>query len=67
MPDQADKSFVENAENELDVKFPDSYRTKMIRVNGGRVYLPNQCFELHPLYNSKDIKRTCVNVVYATK
>jgi len=67
MPDQADKSFVENAENELDVKFPDSYRTKMLRVNGGHVYLPNQCFELHPLYNSKDIKRTCVNVVYATK
>ena len=67
MPDTADKSLIENAEDELDVKFPDSYRTKMMEVNGGRVYLPNQCFELHPLYNIQDKQRTCVNVVYATK
>ena len=67
MQNPADKSLIENVEDELDVRFPDSYRTKMMEANGGRVNLPNRYFELHPLYNIQDKQRTCVNVVYATK
>ena len=57
-----DEKYIENAEIELGVKFPDSFRKKMMKVNGGGVEVSTDYFELHPFYDASDkkrIKRTC--------
>jgi hypothetical protein len=74
-----DEKFIEIAEAELGAKFPESFRNKMMRLNGGCVQLPDEdeldkdevsYYELHPFYDTSDkkrIKRTCNSIVHETK
>lgn len=65
-----EEKFIEKAEEELGVKFPLSFRHKMMRLNGGGVEVSTDYFELHPFYDTSDkkrIKRTCNSIVHETK
>ena len=65
-----EEKFIEKAEKELGVRFPDSFREKMIKMNGEGVEVATDCFTLHPFYDTSDkkrIKRTCNSIVHETK
>ena len=74
-----EEKFIENAEAELGVKFPESFRNKMMKLNGGCVQIPSDdevnedeldYYELNPFYDTSDkkrIKRTCNSIVHETK
>lgn len=65
-----EEKYIEIAEAELGVKFPDSFRNKMMKKNGGEVEVSDDSFELHPFYDTSDkkrIKRTCNSIVHETK
>ncbi len=62
--------FVVKAENELGVRFPDSFREKMMQKNGEGVEVGMDYFSLYPFYDTsekKRIKRTCNSIVHETK
>jgi hypothetical protein len=74
-----EEKFIENAEAELGVKFPESFRNNMMKLNGGCVQIPSDdevdedeldYYELNPFYDTSDkkrIKRTCNSIVHETK
>jgi len=69
-----EEKFIEIAEAELGIKFPESFRNKMMKLNGGCVQLPDEdevgYYELNPFYDTSDkkrIKRTCNSIVHETK
>jgi hypothetical protein len=65
-----DERFIEIAEADLGVKFPDSFRNKMMLSNGDGVEVLHDYFQLHPFYDTSDkkrIKRTCNSIVHETK
>lgn len=65
-----DEKYIVNAEEELGARFPDSFREKMMKSNGGGVDVSSDYFELHPFYDTSDkkrIKRTCNSIVHETK
>ena len=64
-----EEKYIEKAENELGIKFPDFFREKMMRLNGGGVEVGKDYFEIHPFYDTSDkkrIKRTCNSIVHET-
>lgn len=64
-----DEKYIANAETELGVKFPASFREKMLKSNGGGVEVSTDYFELHPFYDTSDkkrIKRTCNSILHET-
>jgi len=70
MPFPVEELYIQNAESELGVRFPDSFRNKMQEANGGRVDVGEDNYELHPFYdtsNRKRITRTCNSIVHETK
>jgi hypothetical protein len=70
VPFPVDEKYIANTENELGVKFPDSFRKKMMKSNGGGVEVSMDYFEIHPFYDTSDkkrIKRTCNSILYETK
>ena len=65
-----EERFIEKAEQDLGVRFPASFRTKMMTMNGGEVGVANDSFHLHPFFNTSDkkrIKRTCNSIVHETR
>lgn len=65
-----DDKFIINAEGELGVRFPESFRLKMMKNNGGGVKVVKDSFQLHPFFDTsekKRIKRTCNSIVHETK
>ena len=65
-----EEKFIVKAENELGVRFPDSFRQKMMQKNGEGVEIGTDYFSLHPFYDTsekKRIKRTCNSIVHETK
>ena len=65
-----EERFIEKAEGELGVRFPESFRRKMMAENGGEVAVGSDSFLLHPFYDTSDkkrIKRTCNSIVHETK
>ena len=74
-----EEKFIEKTEAELGVKFPESFRNKMMKLNGGCVQIPSDdevdedeldYYELYPFYDTSDkkrIKRTCNSIVHETK
>ena len=70
MPFPVEEKFIEKAEAELGTKFPESFRMKMMKLNGGGIEVSDDYFELHPFYDTSDkkrIKRTCNSIVHETK
>jgi hypothetical protein len=74
-----EEKFIEIAEAELGIRFPESFRNKMMKLNGGYVQVPIEdevgedeveYYELNPFYDTSDkkrIKRTCNSIVHETK
>jgi hypothetical protein len=65
-----EEKYIEQAEAELGARFPESFRNKMMRLNGGCVEVSDDYYELHPFYDTSDkkrIKRTCNSIVHETK
>lgn len=72
-----DEKYILAAEAELKVQFPESFRRKMMQVNGGAVFIPypneteeGEIFFLYPFFDSSDkkrISRTCNDIVRETK
>ena len=65
-----EEKFIEKAEADLGVKFPASFRTKMMAMNGGEVAVSTDSFHLHPFFDTSDkkrLKRTCNSIVHETK
>ena len=65
-----EEKFIERAEGDIGVRFPDSFRTKMMTMNGGEVAVGADSFQLHPFFDSSDkkrLKRTCNSIVHETK
>jgi len=70
MPFPVEEQFIERTEAELGVRFPTSFRNKMLKMNGGGVEVSSDYFELHPFYDTsekKRIKRTCNSIAHETK
>ncbi len=65
-----EEKYIEIAEAELGSKLPESFRNKMMELNGGEVEVNEENYELHPFYDTSDkrrIKRTCNSIVHETK
>ena len=70
MPFPVEEKYIQKAENELGIRFPESFRQKMMKNNGEGVEVGEDYFELHPFYDTSDkkrIKRTCNSIVHETK
>jgi len=64
------EKYIEQAESELGIRFPDSFRNKMMKQNGGEIEIGEDYFQLYPFYDTsekKRIKRTCNSIVHETK
>lgn len=57
MPFPVDIKCVHEAERKLGVKFPASFVTKMVKLNGGTVSTRIDSFELHPFLDTSDRKK----------
>ena len=57
MPFPVDEKHILNTEEKLKVKFPESYRKKMIIENGGTVETPPDAWNLYPFFDTSNIKR----------
>lgn len=64
-----EEKYILNTEKELNVRFPDSFRKRMMDSNGEGVTVKQDYFELHPFYDTSDkkrIKRTCNSIFHET-
>ncbi|MHC4744543.1 MAG: SMI1/KNR4 family protein [Planctomycetota bacterium] len=59
MPFPVDNIYIQKAEEELAVRFPQAFRTGMAAVNGGEVELHGDCWRLFPVRDSSSRKRLC--------
>lgn len=69
MPFPLDDKYLQNAEEKLGAKLPDSYRRAMIAANRGEVSSHLDDWYLYPIMDSTDRKRlarTCNDVVAET-
>lgn len=66
MPFPVDEKYIRQTENTLGVKFPASYRMKMLSENGGEISTANDDWQLFPFLDSSDskrISRTCNDLI----
>lgn len=52
-----EEKFILKAEEELGVRFPDSYRSSMMSINGGGVEVRGDVFSLYPFFDTSEKKR----------
>lgn len=57
MPFPVDGIYIKQAEEKLGVEFPSSFRTKMMRDNGGELATEEDDWQLFPFLDSSDKKR----------
>jgi hypothetical protein len=70
MPFPLDPKFIRDTEQKLSVRFPLSFRDKMIRDNGGHIEAADDDWWLYPFLDTSDkkrIARTCNDIVRETK
>jgi len=68
MPFPLEEKFILQAEKELDIELPKSYREKMTQENGGEIDTSIDIFTLFTIYDNSDrkrIKRTATNNIVA--
>jgi hypothetical protein len=69
MPFPIDEKYIIETEIELQVKFPNDYKNRMKRSNGGELISTDYEFELYPFFDKSDnkrISRTCNHIVMET-
>ena len=65
MPFPVDIEWITHTEGKLGVRFPASFVTEMLKMNGGTVRTRIDAFELFPFYDASDrkrIQRTCGSI-----
>lgn len=70
MPFPIDEKYIKETESELNVKFPNEFKNRMIKINGGELITDKFEFELYPFFdksNKKRISRTCNHIGLETK
>ncbi|MHC4637625.1 MAG: SMI1/KNR4 family protein [Planctomycetota bacterium] len=69
MPFPVDEKYINMTEKKLGVKFPQAFRQKMMKDNGGEVETPPDAWQLYPFFDTSDkkrLKRTCNDIVRET-
>jgi hypothetical protein len=69
MPFPVDESAIIATETKLRVRFPASFRDRMMRENGGEVQVGEDVWELYPFLDTSDKKRlarTCNDITRET-
>jgi len=69
MPFPINEKYIIATEEKLRVKFPESFRAKMMEKNGGEVETPPDAWRLYPFLDTSDkkrLKRTCNDIVRET-
>lgn len=70
MPFPLKLKFIEDAENELGVLFPDLFKNKMMQENGGEIQTDEDDWQFYPFLDKSDnkrISRTCNHIGLETK
>jgi hypothetical protein len=70
MPFPVESKYISECESNLQVQFPESFKLKMMEMNGGEFKKGRRVFQLHPFFDKsskKRIKRTCYHIGYETK
>jgi hypothetical protein len=70
MPFDLPESFLKAAAQSLGMTLPASYRSSMLRNNGGEIIAGNDTWELYPIADSSDRKRlsrTCNHILKETE
>lgn len=70
MPFPIDEKYIKETESELNVKFPNEFKSRMIKINGGELITDEFEFELYPFFDKSDkkrISRTCNHIGIETK
>lgn len=70
MPFPIDEKYIKETESELKVKFPNEFKNRMIKSNGGELVSDEFEFELYPFFDKSDqkrISRTCNHIELETK
>ncbi len=70
MPFPIDEKYIKETESELKVKFPNEFKNRMIKSNGGELVSDEFEFELYPFFDKSDrkrISRTCNHIGLETK
>ena len=70
MPFQLDEKFILQTEEKIGVKFPMSFREKMIKENGGEIETDEDVWTLYPFFDNSDkkrIKRTINDIIRETE
>ena len=68
MPFPIEDKYIHETESELDVKFPEKFKKRMMESNGGE--LLSDEFELYPFFDKSDkkrISRTCNHIGLETR
>jgi hypothetical protein len=69
MPFPVDESAIVAAEIKLKVRFPASFRNRMMQENGGEVHVGEDVWQLYPFLDTSDKKRlarTCNDIARET-
>lgn len=70
MPFPIDIKFIIETEKEIGVSFPEIFKSKMVKENGGELATENDDWQLFPFFDKSDkkrISRTCNHIVLETK
>ena len=70
MPFPVDEKFIEATEKKIGARFPDAYRAKMLRENGGEFQTDADAWEFNPVFDTSDRKRlsrTCNDILRETE
>jgi len=70
MPFAIELKYIEETEKDLHVKFPDNFKLRMQKSNGGEWETEEMEIELHPFFDKSDKKRigrTCNHIGLETR
>lgn len=70
MPFPVDIKYIIETEQELGLFFPNNFKTKMTKENGGEVVTDDDDWQLFPFFDKSDNKRmsrTCNHIILETK
>lgn len=70
MPFPVEPKFIQEAENESGFLFPNDFKNKMIKENGGEIQTDEDDWQLFPFLDKSDkkrISRTCNHILLETR
>lgn len=70
MPYPLDIKYIIETEQELEMLFPDNFKIKMLKENGGELMTDDDSWQLFPFFDKSDNKRmsrTCNHIILETK